>query len=115
MPDNGRPSLVPTGETTALDHRRVTELSTRVSPPVATPPEDDERLHFLDLWRIVVKRKWVVVAVIVLALATALVSTMMQTPIYRATITIKIEREAPKIIDFKGAAITPEEYGDVDF
>jgi uncharacterized protein involved in exopolysaccharide biosynthesis len=72
-------------------------------------------LHFRDLWRIVLKRKWVVFAVIVLALATALVSTMMQTPIYRATITIKIEREAAKIVDFKGGAVAPEEYGDLDF
>ena len=114
MPDNGRPSLVPSGELPSLEHRRSTELSTHVIPSVAAPPEDDERLHFRDLWRIVVKRKWVVFAVVILALATALVSTMMQTPIYRATITMKIEREAAKVVDFKGT-ITPEESGDIDF
>ena len=35
-------------------------MSCRRSPP---PPEDDEGLHFRDLWRVVVKRKWVVFAV----------------------------------------------------
>src|SRR5213593_2316996 len=115
MPDNGRPNLVPAAESTALElRRRSTDLSTHVLPPVAAPPEDDEGLHFRDLWRIVLKRKWVVFAVIILALATALVSTMMQTPIYRATITLKIEREAARIVEFKGA-IMPEESGDIDF
>src|SRR5436190_18587538 len=107
MPDNGRPNLMPAAESTALDlRRRSTDLSTHVLPPAAPPPEDDEGLHFRDVWRVVVKRKWVVFAVVMLALATALVSTMMQTPIYRATITLKIEREAAKIVEFKGS-VTP--------
>lgn len=114
MPDNDRTKLTAPGRSSALELRRGTELSTLVLPPTAAPPEDDEGLHFRDLWRIVVKRKWVVFAVILLALATALVSTMMQTPIYRATITLKIEREAAKIVDFKGATST-EESGDIDF
>jgi polysaccharide biosynthesis transport protein len=114
MPDNDRPSVEHPGASTALEVRRGNALSTHVLPPVASPPEDDENLHFRDLWRIVVKRKWVIVAVVILALGTALVATMMQTPIYRATITLKIEREAAKVVDFKGA-IMPEESGDIDF
>ena len=52
MPDNGRPSLVPRAESTALDlRRRSTDVSTHVLPPVIAPPEDDEGLHFRDLWR----------------------------------------------------------------
>ena len=114
MPDNGRPILVPAAESTALDLQHLsTDVSTHVLAPDVAPPEDDEGLHFRDLWRIVVKRKWVVFAVIVLALATALVSTMMQTPIYRATITIKIEREAAKIVDFKGGPVSPEAAADI--
>jgi succinoglycan biosynthesis transport protein ExoP len=114
MPDNDRPGLPLSAISTALEVRRGTDLSTHVLPPTPPEQEDDETLHFRDLWRIVVKRKWVVVAVALLALATALVSTMMQTPIYRATITLKIEREAAKIVDFKSSA-QPEEYGDADF
>ena len=115
MPDNGRPNLIPAGESAALERRPGTDLSTHVLPAVAAPSaEEDGSIHFRDLWRIVVKRKWVVLAVVLLALVTALVSTMMQTPIYRATITLKIEREAPKVVEFKGA-IMPEEAGDIDF
>ena len=120
MPDNGRPGLGhPTASafppaSTAVEVRRATELSTHLLPAIVAGPDDDEGLHFRDLWRIVVKRKWVVFAVLLIALATALVSTMMQTPIYRATISLKIEREAAKVIDFKGA-IAPEESGDIDF
>src|SRR6187401_2452637 len=115
MPDNDRPGVPAGSPSTALELRRTTELS-QVLAPTLPESEDDESLHFRDLWRIVVKRKWIVFAVVLLALATALVATMMQTPIYRATITLKIERDAPRIVDFKGSAsVAPEEYGDIDF
>ena len=50
-----------------------------------------------------------------IVLVTALVATMMATPIYRATLTLKIEREASKVIDFKGSRVDPEEIGDIEF
>lgn len=115
MPDHRRPGppAVANANATALELRRSTDLSTHVLPALQAP-EDDESLHFRDVWRIIVKRKWVVFAVLLIALLTALVSTMMQTPIFRATISMKIEREAAKVVDFKGS-VMPEEMGDVDF
>ena len=77
--------------------------------------ESDDGIHLRDLWRVIVKRKWVVISVFLIVMATALVATMMATPIYRATITLKIEREASKVIDFKGGSVMPEESGDLDF
>ncbi len=116
MADQNLPGMLPAANSAALQARPANALSTYVLPPaIAGPPDDDEAIHLRDLWRVIVKRKWVVVAVFFIVVITALVVTMMATPIYRASITLKIEREASKIIDFKGAPSVPEEYGDVDF
>ena len=114
MPDHNTPG-VPPAANAALQVRPPNALSTYVLPPAITAADDDEALHLRDLWRVIVKRKWVVLAVFVIVIATAWVATNMQTPIYRATITLKIEREASKVIDFKGAPAVPEESGDADF
>ena len=114
MAANDRPGIPAFTGSGAVQVRPPTALSTYVLPPVAMGA-DDEALHFRDLWRVIVKRKWVVISVFLIVLATALVVTMMTTPIYRATVTLKIEREASKVIDFKGGSVVPEEAGDPEF
>ena len=114
MAANDRPGIPAPAGTGAVQVRPPAALSTWVMPAVAMGA-DDEAIHFRDLWRVVVKRKWVVIAVFLIVLATALVATMMTTPIYRATITLKIEREASKVVDFKGGSVVPEEAGDLEF
>lgn len=116
MPDNDAPRNPPAAAAGALPARSSTALSTYVAPALAPEIDgDDDAIHLRDLWRVVVKRKWVVLAVLVIVVLTGLAATMMATPIYRSSITLKIEREASKIVDFKGAPVEPQEYGDIDF
>lgn len=115
MPDNHASRNPPAAGSSALQLRPSTALSTYVQPSVLDGIEDDESIHLRDLWRVIVKRKWIVLSVLLIVVLTALVVTMMATPIYRASITLKIEREAGKIVDFKGAPVEPQEYGDIDF
>lgn len=116
MPDNQLPGVPPARGQAALQVRPSTAVSTHVLPPSALPePEDDDAIHLRDLWRVIVKRKWVILAVLAIVMITGLVITLMATPMYRATISLKIERDAPKIMDFKGAPMMPQEYGDIDF
>ncbi|MFO1316212.1 MAG: polysaccharide biosynthesis tyrosine autokinase [Burkholderiales bacterium] len=114
MATNDRPGVPATAATGAVQVRAPTALSTYVLPQVAAGA-DDEAIHFRDLWRVVVKRKWVVISAFLIVLVTALVATLMTTPVYRATVTLKIEREASKVIDFKGGSVVPEEAGDLEF
>ena len=107
MPDNHSPGHPPAAGSAALQVRPSTALSPYVQPAIAAAAEDDDAIHLRDLWRVVVKRKWVVVAVLLIVLLTALVVTMMATPIYRASITLKIERDAGKVVDFKAPPSSP--------
>jgi capsular exopolysaccharide synthesis family protein len=74
----------------------------------------DDGTHFRDLWHIVLKRKWSLLAFFLIVVVSTAVATSMMTPIYRSMISIKIERDAPKVVDYKD--VTPaESYYDVDF
>ncbi|HQU48399.1 MAG TPA: GumC family protein, partial [Casimicrobiaceae bacterium] len=115
MPDNHASRNPPAAGSSALQLRPSTALSTYVQPSVLDGIEDDESIHLSDLWRVHVQRQWILMSVLLIVVLTALVVTMMATPIYRASITLKIEREAGKIVDFKGAPVEPQEYGDIDF
>jgi hypothetical protein len=49
------------------------------------------RGHFRDLWHVVVKRKWSILAVFLIVVVATAIGTLMQTPIYRAEMTLRID------------------------
>ncbi len=99
----------------ALAIRQSNALSTHVV--TAAPGELDDSLHLRDLLRIVYKRKWWILSVSLLLLGVATFNTLMQTPIYRATTVIQIERNAARIVDYKDGSRNSESYdgGDREF
>jgi polysaccharide biosynthesis transport protein len=72
----------------------------------------DESLSLTDLLRIVLKHKWTLLIVIVLACGVAAVRTFLSTPVYRSTVILQIERVAPRVVSFNSDA--DQEGGYVD-
>ena len=60
----------------------------------------DESLTLTDLLRIVLKHKWTLLTVILLACAVAAVRTFLSTPIYRSTVILQIDRAAQRVVSF---------------
>jgi polysaccharide biosynthesis transport protein len=90
-------SLPASGTTLAV--RSDTALSTNViAPPTVAI---DETLHLRDLLRILLKRKWWILSTALLVTLLAGFQTLLQTPLYRATVTMQIERNAAKVVDYK--------------
>lgn len=54
------------------------------------------------LWHIVLKRWWVLAGVLAVALVLGVVVTLLSTPIYRASATLQIDREAAQVVDVEG-------------
>ena len=102
------PSDRPADYRTALAIRQETALSTYVAAP--TSPELDDSLHLRDLLRIILKRKWWILSAAALLFGLALLWTLLQTPIYRATATIQIDRTAARVVDFKNSGSSGDEY-----
>lgn len=61
----------------------------------------------------VVKRKWLILSVALAFTVLGSVRTLMQTPLYMATVRIQIEREAAKVVE--GGSTNPVEAGSTDF
>src|SRR5512140_1131453 len=61
---------------------------------------DDESLTPTDLFQIVLKHKWTLLVVILLACGVAAVRTLLSTPIYRSTVVLQIERVAAPVVKF---------------
>lgn len=99
-----------------VERGRETRIETYVGEPQGYGPYGDEDTKPFDIFkylRIASKYKWLIAGIAAAVLAVTAVSTFMTTPIYRATASIQIEREATKIVE-KGDVVN-EEMGGQDF
>jgi succinoglycan biosynthesis transport protein ExoP len=76
-------------------------LSTDLRIETDSDGHDDE-IDLLEYWRILVKRRWTVLATIAMVMVIALVGSLMTTPIYRSVATVQIERSAMQVIQVGG-------------
>lgn len=74
-----------------------------IEPQEAAQPQDEEgQIDLMTYWRIIVKRRWTVISMVVAALALALIQTLMTTPMYMATATLQIDREPIRVLNTEG-------------
>src|SRR6476646_9223329 len=68
--------------------------------PLRVPASQENKLHFLDYWRIIRIRKTVILAVFLLVVITATLVTFILPESFASTARIKVERDAPDIQGF---------------
>ncbi len=119
MPEEGRNSDMSvlargSGSTsTALQAQRNTALSTLLFPTESAPATDEDKVNFRDIWRVVVKRKWSIIAIFLIVVIASAVWTLMQAPLYRAEVTIKVDNDMSRVVPFQsGLAL---DTGDQDY
>jgi uncharacterized protein involved in exopolysaccharide biosynthesis len=67
--------------------------------PLPPPIEDQNFLRsYLQLFH---KRRWMIISVFLIVVATGIIRTYLQTPIYRASARVMIEPEAPKVLNIQ--------------
>lgn len=76
--------------------------------------QGDDEIDLLSYWRILCKRKWTVLATLGIVFFTALVATLLMTPIYRATATLQIDLEPTKVVEV-GATTTADATATADY
>jgi len=59
-----------------------------------SPAESDSNLHFLDYWRIVRIRKWVILSVFLLVVTTTTIFTLMWPKTYSSFVRVEVKKEA---------------------
>lgn len=65
-----------------------------------TESGSDEVLNLREYWRVFVKRKWTILTPFIITVAITATSTFLMTPIFRATVVLQIDREAPQVVKF---------------
>lgn len=82
------------------DDRLISLLAERVSERFADY-EDVEEKQSIDLraiWSALYRNRWLILTVVLLALATGVISILLTTPKYRAQTTVQIEQQSAKIL-----------------
>ncbi len=78
------------------------------SQVVEEEPEGDE-LNLRELWQVIVKRRWTILIFTLIVVTAVVTATYLMTPIYRASLTLQIDRESIKIV--QSGDVAPEEAG----
>ncbi len=65
------------------------------------PLQEEKEVHLRDYWKVIQKRRWIVIAFFLVVLIATAVGTFTMKPIYRGTATLQINKENPQIVDFK--------------
>lgn len=63
---------------------------------------NEDEIDLLAYWQILRKRRWLVLGVLASILAITLLVTLLTPPVYRATTTLQIDREAMQVVQVEG-------------
>ena len=78
------------------------------------PQASDDEIDLLAYWRMLVKRRWLIVGIVIAVVAIALIRTLLTPPTFRATVVMQIDTESVQVMQVQG--ITPMQGGwDPDF
>jgi len=64
-------------------------------------PHRSEEINLLDYWAVLQRRRWVIYLAVVVCVLVALLTSVLATPLYRATCKLQIERQNPEILTFR--------------
>ena len=70
-------------------------------PDTIYPESMEQQMGFLDCWRIIVKRWWIVFLLVSVSLAVTVIVTWSAIPVYRATTRIQIDPESQNVLPFQ--------------
>lgn len=70
----------------------------------------EREINPLDYWRVLVKRRWIVYAVLAVVVTTVTLSSLLTEPIYTATARLQIERSSPNVLPFQQVVGEPLDY-----
>jgi len=67
--------------------------------------EPEEEVHLRDYLNVILKRKWIVLTFFISVVVTTAILTFLATPLYKSTVVIKIDKESPNVLSFKGVQV----------
>lgn len=101
----------PTGDEARLPARRAAGVPVPHRPGALSVDmladerrDDRDEIDLLAYWRILVKRRWLILGILAVVAAASLLLTLMATPIYRATAVMQVENEEQNVVQMGAVA-----------
>ncbi len=88
----------------------IERAATRLGPVAAPEPRvravelEEDEIDLRKLWGVIVKRRWTIVLFTLIVLTMVLAASFLMTPIYRASLTLQIDREDIRVVKIEGVA-----------
>jgi polysaccharide biosynthesis transport protein len=98
---------MPSNESNDHGSKHLRPVSARDNQLVAHDPraadnlQDDETIDIRELWRSVLKHKWVVAAILAIALVSTFLVTSLMIPMYRSAATLQIDPAGAQILNYQ--------------
>src|SRR3990172_3210887 len=103
-------------ENNSLERVSRGQIDAPASVPVSSYPveglEEQDSFPLLEYWRVLQKRRWTILSILVLVVVTVMIGTLKQRPIYEAKTVLQIDRESPNILSFQGFVAEMNPYDD---
>lgn len=80
---------------------------------VDEPRPNEDEIDLLAYWRLLVKRRWLILGIVSAVVAVALMRTLLTPPVYRATAVLQIDSDAIQVMQVDG--MSPNRGYDPDF
>jgi polysaccharide biosynthesis transport protein len=61
----------------------------------------EDEIHLRDYLQIVLRRKWIIIAILLISVTIATINTFKAVPIYQATVQVLIDKENPNVVSFQ--------------
>jgi polysaccharide biosynthesis transport protein len=95
-----------TSDQSLVRSQDIPKLPANYYPPPGGPvyinePDDEGKIDLLDYWRVIVKRRWTILAFTFVVLAVTAITTWKAIPTYRSTIKIQIDPEQSNLLPFR--------------
>ncbi|HLG31166.1 MAG TPA: Wzz/FepE/Etk N-terminal domain-containing protein, partial [Candidatus Brocadiales bacterium] len=75
-------------------------------PPFQDEREGEENVNLMDYWRVILRQRWTIITIFVVVTVIVTIGTFKMKPVYQATTTLRISREAPKVLSFEDVVKT---------
>lgn len=96
------PAIAAAGQATALAPVHAVTPGTVLAELRQSESAPADEINLLDYWNILVKRRWTVLGLGLIAALVAFVNTLLTVPVYRTGATIQIDRETLNVVNVEG-------------
>ncbi|MDG4555016.1 MAG: polysaccharide biosynthesis tyrosine autokinase [Candidatus Competibacter sp.] len=105
-PDSNSP---PPGRVLAERQNSVPMLAQPREKPLFEEGSEEDTIDLRELWQVILKRRWTILVFTLIVVTAVVTATYLMTPIYRASLTLQIDREDIKIMQV--GEVSPAEGG----